>query len=71
LRRASRPPTLWHPYEATLRERLKRPLTESAQTSHRPTAPGNDDLAPILDSLQILAKAIMQLAYANFALRWM
>ena len=47
---------------------VERPLTEPAQTSYGPTAPGNDDLATPLHSLQVLTKAIMQLAYANFAL---
>jgi hypothetical protein len=66
LRRARRSLALRHSYEATLRKPLKRPLAESAQPGHRPTAPGDDDLAPTLDPLQILAQAIMQLAHTDF-----
>jgi len=70
-RRAKRSLALRHPYETSLRERLQWPLAESTQTSHRPASPGNDDLAPALDPLQVLAKSIVQLANTHFALRLM
>jgi len=69
--RARRSLALRHPHEAALRERVKRPLAESAQTSHGPTAAGNNDLAPALYSLQILAETIMELTDSDFALELM
>lgn len=57
-----------HPNQAPARESVERPLTEPTQASNRPPAPGNDDLASPLDSLQILAEAIMELTDSNFAL---
>jgi hypothetical protein len=69
--RARRSLALRHPYEAALGKRLKRPLAESAQTSHGPTATGNNDLAPALYSLQILAETIMELTDPYFALELM
>ncbi|HUB99493.1 MAG TPA: hypothetical protein VMS11_06695 [Solirubrobacterales bacterium] len=68
MRRTRRSLALRHPYEAALRERLERPLTESAQTSHGPTAAGNNDLAPALYSLEVLAETVVQLTNSDFAL---
>jgi hypothetical protein len=53
---------LWHPHQTTSREVFERPLgIESSEASDAPPTPGNDDLASVLHSLQILAEAIVQL----------
>jgi hypothetical protein len=71
LRRTRRALALRHPHQAAARENVERPLAESTQTSYGPTASGNDDLASTLDSLQVLAETVVQLADADFILRLM
>jgi hypothetical protein len=67
LRGTRRALALRHPHQTTARESVEWPLTESAQTSHGATAPGDNDLAAPLHSLQVLAKAVVQLAHADLA----
>jgi len=62
---------LRHPNQAAARESIKGPLAEPAETSHRPPAAGDDDLASPLYSLQVLAEAVMELANSDFALMLM
>jgi hypothetical protein len=62
---------LRHPYQATARERIERPLAEPAEESDGSAAPGDNDLASPLHALQVLTEAIMQLTDADFALMLM
>jgi hypothetical protein len=55
-------------HQATSRESFKRPLSEPAESSDRPAAPGDDHLAASLHALQVLAEAVMELADPDFAL---
>jgi hypothetical protein len=59
---------LRHSHQASPSESVEWPLAEPAQASNRPSSAGDDDLASSLYSLQVLAKAIMELADPNFAL---
>jgi hypothetical protein len=68
LRRARRARPPWHPHQATARESIERPLAKPAEAGHWPPAPGDDDLAAPLYSLQVLAEAVVQLSDANFTL---
>lgn len=55
-----------HPDQSAARESIERPLTEPAQARHRTSAPGDDDLASPLHSLQVLAEAIVELTDPDF-----
>jgi hypothetical protein len=57
-----------YPNQPPARERVERPLAKPTQSSHGSPTAGDDHLAPGLNTLQVLAKAVMQLPDPNFAL---
>jgi hypothetical protein len=59
---------LRHTHQATARKSLERPLAEPAKTRHGPPPTGNDYLASLLYSLQVLTEAIVELADPHFVL---
>jgi hypothetical protein len=59
---------LRHPHQATAHESVEWPLTEPAEARDGSPAPGDDDLASSLHSLQVLAEAIVKLTDPDFAL---
>jgi hypothetical protein len=59
---------LRHPHKPTSRESIERTLAEAAEAGNGSAAASDDDLASILNSLQVLAEAVMQLTDSNFAL---
>jgi hypothetical protein len=59
---------LRHPHQTTSRESIERTLAEPAEAGDGSAAAGNDDLAPSLHSLQVLAEAIVKLSDSDFGL---
>ena len=57
-----------HPHQTTSRESIEWTLAEPAEASDGSAAAGNDNLAPSLHSLQVLAEAIVKLTDSHFAL---
>jgi hypothetical protein len=63
------PRLLRHPHQTAAREIFEGSLSvKPAEESDASAAPGDDDLASPLHSPQILAEAIVQLAYPHLAL---
>jgi hypothetical protein len=68
MRRARRARPLRHSDQAAPRKRIEWPLAKPAEASYGPPAPGDDNLAAPLYSLQVLAEAIMELSDSDLGL---